>query len=70
MNAALTYPPEPSPARERLCNRANAERVAARLFEATQAHVAVVRTTNPLQPFRVVPLADTSHDVIETQIVC
>ena len=45
----------PSPLRSRLCNRAHAQAVAARMFEAGERHVSIVRTGDALQPFRVVP---------------
>lgn len=52
--------PEPdlhelSPKRKMLCNRLNAQRVASRMFDSGAHHVSIVRTTNPMQPFRVVP---------------
>lgn len=52
--------PEPlSPFRRRLCSRSNAVRVAARLT-ATGEHVAVVATPEPLQPWRVVDVAEAA----------
>jgi hypothetical protein len=69
MNAALCLPDEPSPTRNRLCNRANAERVAAKLFDASGRNVAIVRTNNPLQPFRVVPSSDVEGEPIEVEMV-
>jgi len=69
MNAARHLPDAPSPTRDRLCNRANAERVAARLFEASCRNVAVVRTSNPLQPFRVVPSSDVQGEPVEVEMV-
>lgn len=44
-----------SPMRSRLCSRANAQAVAARMFNAGARHVSIVRTGDPVQPFRVVP---------------
>lgn len=44
-----------SPKRSRLCSRANAQAVAARMFDAGARHVSVVRTGDPLQPFQAVP---------------
>jgi hypothetical protein len=69
MNAALRLPDEPSPTRDRLCNRANAERVAARLFDASGRNVAIVRTTNPLQPFRVLPSCEAEGEQVEVELV-
>ena len=52
--------PEPlSPFRRRLCSRSNAVRVAARLTAAGE-HVAVVATPEPLQPWRVVEIAEAA----------
>lgn len=42
-----------SPKRRQLCSRENASRVASRLFDLRPGRIAVVRTGNPLQPFRV-----------------
>jgi hypothetical protein len=69
MHAALHMPDAPSATRDRLCNRANAERVATRLFEATRRNVAIVRTSNPLQPFRVVPSSDVQGETVELEMV-
>ena len=59
----------PSLKRDRLCNRANAERVAARMFDATQRNVAVVRTRNSLQPFRVVPSDELCGERVEVEMI-
>jgi hypothetical protein len=69
MNAAFHMPDAPSPTRDRLCNRANAQRVATRLFEATRRNVAIVRTGNPLQPFRVVPSSEVRGEPVEVEMV-
>lgn len=66
---AIQIPQERSTARDRLCSRPNAERVALRLFEATQHNVAVVRTANPLQPFRVILSADVADEAVEVEMV-
>ena len=50
-----------SPLRRLLCCRSNADRVAVRLTEAGE-HVAVVATSDPLQPWRVI---DVAHPGIE-----
>lgn len=42
-----------SPRRLDLCSRLNAQRVAARLNDALGTPIAVIRTGNPIQPFRV-----------------
>jgi len=44
-----------SPKRSHLCSRANAQAVAARMFDAGARQVSVVRTGDILQPFRVIP---------------
>ena len=36
-----------------LCSRENAHRVASRLFDERPGRISIVRTTNPMQPFRV-----------------
>ena len=46
--------PERSPKRWRLCSIENANRVATRVAEHIATDTAVVKTGNPLQPFRVV----------------
>ena len=49
------FAPDPglSPKRLLLCSRENAQRVATRLFDLQPGRVSIVRTGNPLQPFRV-----------------
>lgn len=42
-----------SPKRFLLCSRENANRVASRLFDAQAGRISIVRTHDPLQPFRV-----------------
>lgn len=42
-----------SPKRLLLCSRENANRVASRLFDERPGRVSIMRTTNPIQPFRV-----------------
>lgn len=48
--------PRLSPKRLLLCSRENANRVASKLFDECPARISIVRTTNPLQPFRVCTL--------------
>jgi hypothetical protein len=69
MNTACQPPPKASATRDRLCNRANAERVAAKLFDASGRNVAIVRTTNPLQPFRVLVSSDADGAQVEIELV-
>lgn len=47
-------PPARSSKRARLCSIENANRIATRVAEHVQSDTAVVKTGNPLQPFRVV----------------
>lgn len=42
-----------SPKRRQLCSRENASRVASRLFDQRPGRIAVVRTGDPLQPYRI-----------------
>jgi len=42
-----------SPKRLLLCSRENANRVASRLFDERPGRLAIVRTGDPIQPFRV-----------------
>ncbi|MGE4306953.1 hypothetical protein [Sphingopyxis granuli] len=42
-----------SPKRGLLCSRENALRVAGRIFDHSQTKVSILRTSDPLQPFRV-----------------
>src|SRR3546814_10656587 len=42
-----------SPKRQLLCSRENALRVASRIFDHSQGKVSILRTTDPLQPFRI-----------------
>ncbi|EZP69772.1 hypothetical protein BV96_03820 [Sphingomonas paucimobilis] len=48
--------PALSPKRLLLCSRENANRVASRLFDERPGRISIVRTTNPIQPFRVCTL--------------
>jgi hypothetical protein len=57
-----------SPKRYLLCSRENANRVASRLFDTRMGHVSIVRTTNPLQPFRVLK-TPSRDDQVEVEIV-
>jgi hypothetical protein len=57
-----------SPKRLLLCSRENANRVASRLFDERPGRVAIVRTGNPLQPFRVCA-APSFGDHVEVEMV-
>jgi len=52
----MTEHPDPirSPKRARLCSIENANRIATKVAEHIRGDTAVVKTGNPLQPFRVV----------------
>ena len=56
---------ELSPKRLQLCSRENANRVAGRLFDERPGRLSIVRTGDPLQPFRVctTPAADDHVEV-------
>lgn len=53
-----------SPKRGMLCSRENAIRVADRLLDELDGAVAVLRTTDPLQPFRVCGDPATDGEVV------
>lgn len=58
----------PSPKRKRLCSRAHADRVAYRLCDTTDENIAVVRTGNELQPYRVVPVDEADELFTELEV--
>lgn len=58
-----------SPKRARLCSIENANRVASQVAERMAADTAVVKTGNPLQPFRVVLASRASPARIVTRVV-
>ncbi|MEZ0497658.1 hypothetical protein [Sphingomonas sp. IW22] len=60
--------PALSPKRLLLCSRENANRVASRLFDESQGRISIVRTTNPMQPFRVCTLP-TCGERVEVEMV-
>lgn len=57
-----------SPKRFLLCSRENANRVASRLFDERSEPLSIVRTANPLQPFRVCT-APSATDLVEVEMV-
>lgn len=57
------------PRRKLLCSRQNADNVAFAMHEATGEWLAVERTDDPLQPYRVVPGEICSRERTEMQIV-
>lgn len=58
-----------SPRRWQLCGRTNADRLAQRLCEVEEAGFAVVRTTCPLQPYKVVPSEEGNPADVELEVV-
>ena len=59
----LAQYPGLSPKRRQLCSRENASRVASRLFDLRPGRIAVVKTGDPLQPFRVCLTPSASDEV-------
>jgi hypothetical protein len=57
-----------SPKRLLLCSRENANRVACHLFDAQPGRISIVRTCDPLQPFRVCA-APSLGDHVEVEMV-
>lgn len=57
-----------SPKRFLLCSRENANRVASRLFDERCEPLSIVRTANPLQPFRVCT-SPSASDLVEVEMV-
>ena len=65
----------PSPAtpphlssRLELCSRAHADRVALQLSETTATDVAVIKTGDALQPYRVVPADEAPAHLTEMEV--
>ena len=57
-----------SPNRRTLCSRAHADRVAYQLCDTTDENVAVVRTGDELQPYRVVPIDRADEQLTELEV--
>ncbi len=57
-----------SPKRLLLCSRENANRVASRLFDERPEPLRIVRTANPLQPFRVCT-SPSASDLVEVEMI-
>ncbi|OYW87787.1 MAG: hypothetical protein B7Z20_04225 [Sphingobium sp. 32-64-5] len=51
-----------------LCSRENANRVASQLFDERPEPLRIVRTANPLQPFRVCT-RPSATDLVEVEMV-
>jgi hypothetical protein len=54
--------------RGQLCSRANADRIALQLCEATDEDTVVVRTGDALQPYRVVAADDAPAHLTELEV--
>lgn len=65
---ARTTRPNRSAKRMTLCSRANADRVAFQLCETTDANVAVVRTGDEFQPYRVVAADHAPAHLTELEV--
>jgi hypothetical protein len=63
-----TTRPNRSPKRMMLCSRANADRVAYQLCDSTDSDVAVVRTGDELQPYRVVAVDHAPANLTELEV--
>lgn len=61
--------PKPSAKRARLCSIEHANRVATQVAEHTDKDTAVVRTGNPLQPFRVVMASKASSRRLVSRVL-
>ena len=57
-----------SPKRKTLCSRAHADRVAFQLCDTTDENVAVIRTGDELQPYRVVPIDRAGERLTELEV--
>lgn len=58
----------PSPKRKTLCSRTHADRIALQLCESTDENVAVVRTGDEIQPYRVVPITQADKRLTELEV--
>ena len=57
-----------SPKRQQLCSRENAVRVACRIFDGQRQRVSIVRTEDPLQPYRVSIGRADRHNVVAEMV--
>lgn len=57
-----------SPKRKTLCSRAHADRIAYQLCDTTDENVAVIRTGDELQPYRVVPIDRAGERLTELEV--
>ena len=61
--------PKPSSKRAKLCSIENANRVATQVADRILGDTAVVKTGNPLQPFRVVLASDAPEGRTVSRVV-
>ena len=66
--SSCTPPPAQSDKRQTLCSRAHADRVAYQLCDTTDADVAVVRTGDVLQPYKVVAADEAPAHLTELEV--
>ena len=70
IDTAMTAKPnQQSPKRDRLCSIENANRVATQIADLSDNDTAVVRTGNPIQPFRVVFAKSAKPDRIVSRVI-
>ena len=70
LHIAMTAKPNPQfSKRDRLCSIENANRVATQIADLSDNDTAVVRTGNPIQPFRVVFAKSAKPDRIVSRVV-
>ena len=62
-----TRAPRPSAKRQILCSRLHARRLAGQIVDATGERVSIVRTGDPLQPFRVMR-GDVAGGTVEVEM--
>lgn len=65
---SIVTAPMSLPGRARLCSRENAHRLASRLFEERREIVRVVRTADPVRPYRVLSGAEPLDGEVELEI--
>ena len=66
--SSCTPPPARSDKRKTLCSRAHADRIALQLCDSTDVDVAVVRTGDVLQPYKVVAADDAPAHLTELEV--
>ena len=66
--SSFTPPNARSDKRKTLCSRAHADRVAYQLCDTTDADVAVVRTGDAMQPYKVVAADEAPAHLTELEV--